>query len=77
MMKSGSDCYEIRVRGLLGDHWVALFEGLALTPIENGETLISGPVQDQSALHGILNRIRDMGLFLVSVVLVTCEGEMD
>jgi hypothetical protein len=70
MTTTGADYYEIRVRGLLDDHWSAWFEGLTLTPLANGETLIAGPIQDQAALHGILAKIRDLGLHLLSVVCV-------
>jgi hypothetical protein len=70
MTTTGADYYEIRVRGLLDSHWSAWFEGLTLTPLRNGETLIAGPIQDQAALHGILAKIRDLGLHLLSVVCV-------
>ncbi len=60
--------YEIRVKGHLeGDYWSEWFVGLALQLEESGETLLSGPVADQAALHGLLARIRDIGLPLVSV----------
>jgi hypothetical protein len=65
-----ADYYEIRVRGLLDSHWSAWFEGLTLTHLGNGQTLIAGPIQDQAALHGILAKIRDLGLHLLSVVCV-------
>jgi hypothetical protein len=64
---------EILVRGQLDSHWNTWFEGLQLTPLENGETLIAGPVQDQAALHGILAKIRDLDLHLLAVVLSTPE----
>jgi hypothetical protein len=67
--------YEIRVRSQLDSHWSAGFEGLTLIPLENGETLIAGPIQDQAALHGILTKIRDLDLHLLSVVCVDCESE--
>jgi len=70
MTTTGADYYEIRVRGLLDSHWSAWFEGLTLTPLANGETLIAGPIQDQAALHGILAKIRDLSLHLLSVVCV-------
>jgi hypothetical protein len=70
MTTTGADYYEIRVRGLLDSHWDAWFEGLTLTRLGNGETLIAGPIQDQAALHGILAKIRDLGLQLLSVVCV-------
>jgi hypothetical protein len=67
--------YEIRVRGQLGSHWSAWFEGVTLTPLENGVTLIAGPIQDQAALHGVLVKIRDLGLPLISVVCVDCGNK--
>jgi len=70
MTTTGADYYEIRVRGLLDNHWSGWFEGLTLTSLRNGETLIAGPIQDQAALHGILAKIRDLGLHLLSVVCV-------
>jgi hypothetical protein len=70
MTITGADYYEIRVRGLLDSHWSAWFEGLTLTHLGNGQTLIAGPIQDQAALHGILAKIRDLGLQLLSVVCV-------
>ena len=56
--------YQIRVEGHLGAEW---FEGLTVTPMENGETLITGWVADQAALHGLLKKVRDLGLPLLSV----------
>jgi hypothetical protein len=70
MMIPGADYYEIRVRGLLDNHWSGWFDGLTLTRLGNGETLIAGPIQDQAALHGILAKIRDLGLHLLSVVCI-------
>jgi hypothetical protein len=58
--------YQIRIEGHLDERWLRWFEGLDLSPLPEGETLISGEM-DQSALHGILNRIRDLGLELISV----------
>jgi len=60
--------YEIRLRGHLGSEWVEWFDGLAITLEENGDTLLAGPVADQAALHGLLRRVRDLGMPLVSVV---------
>lgn len=58
--------YEIRVEGILDDHWAAWFEGLQVT--SDGErTTLSGPLPDESALHGALARIRDLGMHLISV----------
>ncbi|MDQ3810782.1 MAG: hypothetical protein M3336_10875 [Chloroflexota bacterium] len=59
--------YQIRVKGHLGPQWTDWFEGLAITLEDNGETLLTGVVVDQAALHGLLRRIRDLGMPLVSV----------
>lgn len=59
--------YEIRVRGHLSCEWSDWFEGLNITLQENGETLLTGPVVDQAALYGLLRKVRDIGLTLVSV----------
>jgi hypothetical protein len=66
---SGSQLvYEIRVKGHLdGPHWSEWFDGLTVTLQENGETVLSGPIVDQSALHGLLAKVRDLGLPLLSV----------
>ncbi len=60
-------CYEIRLKGHLDDQWAEWFEGLTITLEENGNTLLTGPVIDQSALHGLLKKVRDLGLPLISV----------
>jgi hypothetical protein len=75
MMRTRPEDYEIRVRGQLDSHWSDWFEGLTLTSFDNGETLIAGPIQDQAALYGILAKIRDLGLHLVSLVCVDCRSE--
>jgi hypothetical protein len=59
--------YEIRVEGVLDARWSDWFEGLEVTSDESGQTTISGPVADQAALHGLLARVRDLGLKLISV----------
>ena len=59
--------YEIRVRGVLDSRWSAWFEELRLTSDEAGQTTIAGPVADQAALHGLLAKVRDLGLELLSV----------
>ncbi len=59
--------YIIRVKGQLSARWSEWFEGMQVTPKENGDTVISGPVADQPALHALLVRIRDLGLTLLSV----------
>ena len=62
--------YEIRIKGHLDDRWANWFEGLTLSREDNGETRLTGPVADQTALHGLLRKVRDLGLPLVSVVRV-------
>ena len=62
-----AEWYEIRLKGHLAARWVAWFEGLSLTHESNGTTCIHGPVIDQAALHGLLQRVRDIGLPLLSV----------
>jgi hypothetical protein len=57
--------YHIRVAGHLDERWQRWFEDLTLTALPSGETLISGVIVDQAALHGYLNRIRDLGLDLI------------
>jgi hypothetical protein len=62
--------YEIRLEGHLDPRWTAWFDGMRLTKQSDGTTVLSGPVVDQSALHGLLQRVRDVGLPLVSVIQV-------
>ncbi len=62
--------YEIRVQGRLGSRWAAWFDGMALTAESDGTTTIHGPVVDQAALHGLLRKLRDVGLPLLSVTQV-------
>jgi hypothetical protein len=65
--------YEIRVQGHLEPRWSAWFDGLTLTPERDGTTVIHGPIIDQAALHGLLQKLRDTGLPLVSVTRVDTE----
>ena len=60
-------CYEIRLKGHLDDRWAEWFEGLTITLEDNGETLLTGPVADQAALHGLIKKVRDLGVPLISV----------
>jgi len=59
--------YQIKVKGILDSKWSEWFDGLAITPLPSGVTLLTGPVSDQAALHGLLNKIRDIGLPLLAV----------
>ena len=59
--------YCIRVKGCLDPRWSDWFDGLEIVPLGDEETLLSGPVADQSALHGLISKIRDLGLPLISV----------
>ena len=65
--------YEIRIKGHLDDKWADRFEGLTITLEDNGDTLLTGPVIDQAALHGLLKKVRDLGMPLLSV----CPVEND
>ena len=62
--------YQIRFEGQLGPHWTASFVGMTLTLADNGVTLLTGPVVDQAALHGLLRKVRDLGLPLLAVTRV-------
>ncbi len=62
--------YQIRIKGHLGHEWTDWFEGLTITALDNGETLLTGPVVDQAALHGLLRKVRDVGMPLISVIHV-------
>lgn len=62
--------YQIRIKGHLGCHWTDWFEGLTITLEDNGDTLLTGPVVDQAALHGLLKKVRDVGIPLVSLVRI-------
>ena len=65
--------YEIRVAGHLPLHWAEWLEGLTIILDENGDTLLTGPAIDQAALHGLLRKVRDLGLTLVAVYPIEAE----
>jgi hypothetical protein len=66
--------YEIRFRGHLGSYRAQMFEGLEMVQGPGGETVLSGPITDQAALHGILGRIRDLGVPLLSVKCLPADS---
>ena len=68
--------YEIRIQGRLDEDWIEWFDDMTLTHTIEGQTLLTGPVPDQAALHGLLNKIRNLNLDLISVIHVE-EGSMD
>ncbi len=76
MMKFGKECVEIRVRGQLDAHWSEWFDGLVLSHFGQSETMMSGLVQDQADLYGILGKIQNLGLQLVSVQVTSCCNEL-
>ena len=62
--------YQIRLKGHSGRYWADWFDGFTMTLEDNGEALLTGPVVDQAALHGVLRKVRDLGMPLLSVVCV-------
>jgi len=68
--------YQIRIKGHLGREWADWFEGLTITALDNGNTLLTGALVDQAELHGLLRKIRDIGIPLLSVVRVK-HGQAD
>lgn len=68
--------YELRIRGHLDDCWAEWFEGLALTRESDGTTRLRGPVIDQAALHGLLSKVRDLGVTLISVSPIDEPGDV-
>jgi hypothetical protein len=73
---SNAQYYEIRLKGHLEARWVKWFDGLDIRLEDNGDTLLTGPVTDQAALHGLLKKVRDLGMPLVSVSTVE-HGQVD
>jgi len=64
-------CYEIRIKGHLDARWADWFEGMRFIHESDGTTILSGPVVDQAALHGLLRKVRDLGMPLLSVIRLT------
>jgi hypothetical protein len=75
LLRPSSAYYCIRIKGHLAVHWAEWFDDMMITRLDNGESLIEGSVIDQAALHGMLNRIRDLGLPLLAVNRVEQDGE--
>jgi hypothetical protein len=67
-----SSIYHIRLKGHLDSNWSAWFEGMSISNEPNGEAVLRGPLADQAALHGVLIKIRDLGLPLLAVCAVAC-----
>ena len=65
--------YEICLKGHLDGRWAAWFDGLSLSRESDGTTILRGPIPDQAALHGLLQRVRDTGLPLVSVIRIAAD----
>jgi len=71
--REGSGRYEIRVKGHLTDRWADWFDGFALTPTGDGTTVLEGYVVDQAALHGVLRKLADLGLPLLSLTPINTD----
>ena len=69
--------YHVWVRGVLNERWSGYFDNLAITPLDNEQTLMSGVMVDQAALHGLLAKIRDLGLPLLAVKRIETEGDQE
>ena len=65
--------YQIRIKGHLNAQWTDWFEGLTITLEDNGDTLLTGPVVDQAALHGLLKKVRDLGMPLIAVMHIAAN----
>ncbi len=76
-MQQPATTYEIRVEGRLDQRWLEWFDAINIAYEENGETTLACAIRDQAALHGILNRVRDLGLALVSVKRVEPDSRTD
>jgi hypothetical protein len=74
-MSNKSTIYQIRIGDRLGEPWTDWFDQMTLTQAANGDTLLTGPVVDQAALHGVLRKVRDLGLPLISVIQLQADGE--
>lgn len=68
--------YEIRVKGHLDQHWSAWFDAMTITNVENGDTIISGSLLDQAALHGLLIKVYNLNLTLISVLRIEADSTL-
>src|SRR5215467_8958094 len=71
------DVYRITIKGHLGPEWSNWFDGLTIALVDNGETMLTGPLVDQTALHGVLIKIRDLGLPLLSLTRIETGREYE
>lgn len=71
------DIYCITIKGHLESDWSEWFEGLTITRADSGETILTGPLVDQAALHGVLSKIRDLGLPLLSMTRIEAKREQE
>jgi hypothetical protein len=76
-VSTGDRRYELRIEGHLGPRWAAWFDGMTITPEDDGTTVLRGPVVDQAALHGLLQRLRDVGVPLVSLTRLPPDAPTD
>ena len=70
-------CYQIKVKGHLADHWSAWFDDMAISNEANGEAVLVGPLADQASLHGVLIKIRDLGLPLLAITTIAPNESAD
>lgn len=73
----GHEVFQIVVKGHLDSEWSEWFDGLTITPVDSGETILTGPLVDQTALHGVLIKIRDLGLPLLRLSRIEPERESE
>jgi hypothetical protein len=69
--------YQIRIKGSLDGQWSEWFQGLSIMPADGGDTFLTGPVADQAALFGLLRKVRDLGMPLLSVNRIGCDTPTD
>jgi hypothetical protein len=67
--------FQIRIKGHLGRQWADWFDGMAITLEDDGDTLLTGPVADQATLHGLIKKVRDLGMTLVSINSVSDQAD--